>query len=414
MEKVRTTPFPAYNPIGEEEASAAAAVVQTGLLSDYVGRHGDKFGGGKHVREFERRWADYHEVKHAVTFNTATSALVAGLGALGILPGDEILVIGYSMCISATAPLFYDAIPVFVDIDPDYFCMDPARIESHITPRTKAILPVDLFGQSSDMVTIRAIAERHGLKILCDSSHVPGCGYNNGFAGTFGDIGVYSLNQHKIIHCGEGGIAVTNDDDLAVRLQLIRNHAEAVVEDMGHTNLTNMVGGNYRLPEMEAAIGIEQLKKLPTLLKQRIDLANYLTEKLSALDFLTPPKVRVGSDHVYYLYPLKYNAEAAGLSRAAYIENIRELGIPLYRFAGGYIRPLYLEPIFAQRDAFKAGFPYNLRPEAERPEYRRGLCPVTERLYDEEMIVTAYNYPPLTTADMDDIVQAFTKAACRR
>jgi len=413
MEKVRTAPFPAYNPIGEEEASAAAAVVRTGLLSDYIGRHGEKFAGGKNVREFERRWADHHEVKHAVTFNTATSALIAGLGALGILPGDEILVIGYSMCISSTAPLFYDAIPVFVDIDPDYFCMNPARIEEHITPRTKAILPVDLFGQSSDMIAIRAIAERHGLKILCDSSHVPGCRYNNGFAGTFGDIGVYSLNQHKIIHCGEGGIAVTNDDDLAVRLQLIRNHAEAVVEDMGHPNLTNMVGGNYRLPEMEAAIGIEQLKKLPTLLKQRIDLADYLTEKLSALDFLTPPKVREGSEHVYYLYPLKYNAEAAGLSREAYIQNIRELGIPLYRFAGGYIRPLYLEPIFAQRDAFKASFPYNLLPESERPNYRRGLCPVTERLYDEEMIVTAYNYPPLTTADMDDIVKAFTKAACR-
>lgn len=410
MEKVRTLPFQPYNPIGEEEAAAAAAVVRTGMLSDYIGRHCDKFGGGAQVRELERRWADYHQVKHAVSFNSATSALIAGLGALGLLPGDEVLVIAYSMCISATAPLFVDAVPIFVDIEPDYFCMDPAKVEAKITPRTRAILPVDLFGQSTDMAALREIAKRHDLKILCDSSHVPGCPYLDGFAGTFGDIGVYSLNQHKIIHCGEGGIAVTNDDELAVRLQLIRNHAEAVVEEMGHVNLTNMVGGNYRLPEIEAAIAQEQLKKLPTLLRRRIDLADYLTEKLSKLDFLTPPQVRPGSGHVYYLYPVLFNEAAAGMSRERYIDNVRELGIPLYRFAGGYIRPLYLEQIFAKRDAFKQGYPYSLLPEAERPVYGRGLCPVTERLFDKEMIVTAYNYPPLTRSDMDDIVKAFTLA----
>ena len=411
MEKIRTTPFPIYNPIGNEEAESAANVVRSGMLSDYVGRHCDKFGGGRHVLELEKRWADYHHVKHAISFNSATSALIAGIGALGILPGDEILVIGYSMCISATAPLFYDAVPVFVDIEEDCFCMDPNSIVSRITPRTKAILPVDLFGQSTDMTALRHIADKHNLKILCDTSHAPGCTYNGGFAGTFGDIGVYSLNQHKIIHCGEGGIAVTNDDELAVRLQLIRNHAEAVVEEMGHTNLTNMVGGNFRMPEVEAAIAIEQLKKLPNLLDKRIELANYLTGKLSKLDFLTPPKIRNGSDHVYYLYPLKYHEEVTGLSREKYIDNVRDLGIPLYRFAGGYIRPLYLEQIFAQRDMFKNGFPYSLHPESERPSYDRGICPVTERLYDKEMIVAAYNYPPLTKADMDDIVKAFTKAA---
>lgn len=414
MEKIRTTPFPLYNPIGNEEAAAAAEVVRSGMLSDYVGRHGDKFCGGRHVRELEKRWADYHQVKHVISFNSATSALIAGLGALGILPGDEVLVIGYSMCISATAPLFYDAIPVFVDIEEDCFCMDPKSVTDRITPRTKAILPVDLFGQSTDMMALMEIAKKHNLKVLCDSSHVPGCSYNGGFAGTFGDIGVYSLNQHKIIHCGEGGIAVTNDDELAVRLQLIRNHGEAVVEDMGYSNLTNMVGGNYRMPEVEAAIATEQLKKLPDLLKKRIDLADYLTEKLSKLDFLTPPKVREDSSHVYYLYPLKYREEATGLTRAKYIDNVRELGIPLYRFAGGYIRPLYLEPVFAQRDSFKNGFPYSLHPENERPRYKRGVCPVTERLYDKEMIVTAYNYPPLTTPDMDDIVKAFTKAAAMK
>src|SRR2546427_1418529 len=411
MEKVRTAPFTPYNPIGEEEARAAAKVVRTGVLSDYLGRHSDKFLGGKYVNELEKRWAAYHHVRHAVAFNSGSSALIAGIGALEILPGDEVLVVGYSMCISATAPLFYDAIPIFVDLEEDYYCMDPARIEERITPRTRAILPVDLFGQSCDMVRIKAIAKKYNLRVLCDSSHVPGCKYNGGFAGTFGDIGVFSLNQHKIIHCGEGGVAVTHDDELALRLQLIRNHAEAVVEDMGYKNLTNMGGGNFRMPEVQAAISIEQLKKLPQLLKARVALAEYLTTKLAELDFLTPPATREASAHVYYLYPIKYHDKNTGLSRGRYVQRIRDLGIPLYRFAEGYIRPLYLEQVFAQRDGLKNAFPYALVPEKERPQYAAGLCPVTERLYERDLIVTAYTYPPLTKSDMDDIVKAFARAA---
>lgn len=414
MEKVRTKAFPPYNPIGEEEAKAAYAVVSTGMLSDYIARPGDKFLGGTQVRELERRWADYHGVKHAVSFNTATSALIAAVGASGILPGDEVVVMAYSMCISATAPLFYDAVPVFADIEEDYFCLDPGSIEEKITPRTRAILSVDLFGQSADMAAIDAIARKHDLKVICDTSHAPGCGYNDGYAGTFGDIGVFSLNQHKIIHCGEGGIAVTNDDDLALRLQLIRNHAEAVVAEMGYENLTNMLGGNYRLPEVEAAIAIEQLKKLPLLLRQRQDLAGYLTEKLSKLEYLTTPQVRPGSEHVYYLYPIRFHEEAAGISRADFVKNINDLGIPLYRFAAGYIKPLYLEPIFAQRDRFKNGFPYRLLPDDSHPDYNKTICPVTERMHEKELIVTAYNYPPLTRADMDDVVKAFTLGVKKR
>jgi perosamine synthetase len=411
MEKIRNKPFPLYNPIGEEEAEAAASVVRSGMMSDYIGRHCDKFNGGSKVKELEQRWAEYHQVKHAISFNSASSALIAGIGAMGIMPGDEVLVIGYSMCISATAPLFYDAIPVFVDIEDNYFCMDPKSVREKITPRTKAILPVDLFGQSTDMDALCEIAKEFNLKILCDSSHVPGCEYNGGYAGTFADIGVFSLNQHKIIHCGEGGIAVTNDDELALRLQLIRNHGEAAVEDMGYSHLANMVGGNYRLPETEAAIAIEQLKKLPKLLESRKALANYLTEKLSPIEFLTTPQVRENSDHVYYLYPLKYDSDKAGLSRLEYMENIRNLGIPLYKFAGGYIRPLYLEPIFSQKNQFKNGFPYSLHSPDKQPSYGKGICPVTERLHEKEMIVTAYNYSPLTNNDMDDIAKAFKLAA---
>jgi dTDP-4-amino-4,6-dideoxygalactose transaminase len=411
IKKVRTKPFQSYNPIGKEERQAVQKVMKSGMLSDFLGKHDPKFLGGKYVRELEKRWASAHQVKHAVSFNSATSALIAGIGALGLMPGDEVLVIAFSMCISATAPLFYDAIPIFVDIEEDYYCMDPQKIESAITPRTKAILSVDLFGQSADMTALKALAQKHGLRILCDTSHAPACRYNGGFAGTFGDIGVYSLNQHKIIHCGEGGIAVTNDDELALRLQLIRNHGEAVVDDMQYRNYLNMLGGNYRMTELHAAIAIEQLKKLPALNRKRIALANHLTEQLLKCPFLTVPKIRPGSEHAYYLYPLRYHAEETGISRERYLANVRALGVPLYRLAGGYIRPLYLEPIFAEKEKFRGGAPYNLLPEDQRPVYQRGLCPVTERFYDEEFFVTSYHHPPHTAADMRDVAQALEKAA---
>lgn len=411
IEKIRDTGFPVYNPFGNEEVEAAKKVVSTGMLSDYVGRHGKGFHGGKYVQEFEKRWAEFHQVKHAITFNTATTGLISALGAIGICPGDEVLVVGYSMCISATAPLFYDAIPVFIDLEDCYYGMSAESIEKKITKKTKAILPVDLFGQSSDMTILKKIAEKHSLKIVCDAAHVPGCRYRDGFAGTFGDIGVYSLNQHKIIHCGEGGVAVTNDDDLALRLKLIRNHGEAVVEEMGYHNLNNMVGSNYRLGEIECAIAIEQLKKLPQLVQGRRDLANYLTERLDKLPFLQPPMVREDSEHVYYLYPIRYFEEETGISRSDYVENIRALGLPLYRLAEGYIKPLYLEPIFQNKEEFKKGFPFNLAENSESVRYEHGICPVTERLYEQEMIVTAYTYQPLTKADMQQIVDIFTKAA---
>jgi len=413
MEKIRTKPFELYNPMGEEEVKAVEAVVKSGMLSDFIGAVYDtKFFGGKNVQKFEQMWAEYHQVKYAVSFNSATSALIASLGALKILPGDEVLVIGYSMCISATAPLFYDAIPVFVDIEEDFYCMDAKRIEEKITSRTKAILPVDLFGQSSDMIEINKIAKKHNLTVLNDSSHVPGSKYLDGYAGTFGDIGVYSLNQHKIIHCGEGGVAVTNNEELAIRLQLIRNHAEAVIPGMQRkVSLINMVGGNYRMGEMEAAIAIEQLKKLPKLLEQRIDLANYLSEGLSKLDFITPPKVRNCCEHVYYLYPVKFDENIAGLSRTKYIENINNLGIPLHKLAGGYIKPLYKDPIFARQNEFKNGYPYKLVEEKDRIDYTKVSNPVIERFYEKEFIVTAYHQPPHIKADMDDIIKVFDKAA---
>lgn len=406
---VRTRPFPLYNSIGKEEEEAALRVIRSGQLSSFIASGGDNFYGGPEVQRLERFVEKVFEVKHAVSMNSATSCLYAAMGALGVGPGDEVIVSPYSHCISATAPLLYGAIPVFADVEDDYFCLSLDSIRQRITGRTKAIITVDTFGQSSEMDALMALARQYNLKVVCDAAHSFGARHKNKWAGTVADIGVFSLNGYKIVQVGEGGIAVTNDDDLALRLALIRNHAEACVADMQVADITNMLGQNYRLGEIEAAMAVEQINKLRGLIARRVELAQYLTDRLGQISGITPPVIRPGNTHTYYLYAIKYDENVIGLSRSDFVESVKAEGIPLYRMAAGYVRPLYLQPIFVQRKYAPRGYPWASEYCGGQVDYSKGNCPVTERLYEKELIVNHLVYPPLTRADMDDIANAFAK-----
>ena len=183
------------------------------------------------------------------------------MGACGVGPGDEVIVTPYTMSATATAIIVYNGIPVFADVEMKNYNLDPVSVESRITDRTKIIFVVHIFGHPADMDSIMMLAEKHNIMVIEDAAQAPGAFYKGRLAGTIGDIGVYSLNCNKVIQCGEGGIAVTNSDDLAGRLRLIRNHAEAVIAAGKHVDsLVNMIGWNYRMNEIEAAISREQLK----------------------------------------------------------------------------------------------------------------------------------------------------------
>jgi dTDP-4-amino-4,6-dideoxygalactose transaminase len=349
--------------------------------------------------------------------NSATSGLIAAVGALGIEPGDEIIVSPYSMVISATAPLFYGAVPVFADIEPEYFCLDPKSVEAAITPRTKAIIVVDILGQPYDADALNAIAKKHGIAIIEDCAQAPGALYKGRAAGTLGDIGVYSLNYHKHIHTGEGTLVVTNDDRLAERLQLIRNHAEAVVEGKGVTSLVNMVGYNFRLTEIQAAIARTQLAKLSELIDERQQNCAYLAERLSDMPGISPAPTRHESTHVSYVHPFLFDEGIVGVSRTKFIEAIqaelpasklRESDGPL--IAGGYTRPLYLLPIFQSQIAFGAkGYPFRSEFYKGKTRYEKGMCPVAERLYEKELFFHEMMRPGMSHADLDDVIAAFHK-----
>ena len=404
---VRTTPFPRYSTIGEEEKQAVMEVMETGVLSKFLGVWHPDFFGGPRVQKLEREWAEYFGVKHAVTVNSATSGLYAAAGAAGVGPGDEVIVSPYTMTASASAALVYGAIPVFADIDPDIFCLAPQSIRERITPFTKAIIAVDIFGHPADMDEIMAIAAEHGLVVIEDNAQGPGALYKGKYLGALAHMGVFSLNYHKTIHTGEGGVVVTDDDDLAERLQLIRNHGEVVVTGKGVQNLVNMVGFNYRMTEIEAAIGSEQLKKLKRLLEARQVNAAYLTERLAKLPGLTPPVVRPGATHGYYGYSIRYNAAVTGVSRERFLQALAAEGVSA---GAGYVRPIYLEPLYQQRIAFgRDGFPFSYPGYRGSVSYEKGLCPVTERMHYQEVICGDFCHADLRQSDLEDIADAFEK-----
>ncbi len=399
--------FKHYNPIGEEELNAAIEVIKTGVLSKFLGAWHEDFYGGVKVREFEDAASSYFKVKHAITVNSWTSGLICAVGAIGVEPGDEIIVTPWTMCATATSILHWNAIPVFADIDPQTFTISPSSIESNITSRTKAIMVVDIFGQSADMDNISKLAEKYNLKVIGDTAQAPGTSYKGKKTGTMVDIGGYSLNYHKHIHTGEGGIVVTNDDFLAERIRLIRNHAEAVVGPMGINNLSNMIGYNFRLGEIECAIGIEQLKKLDHLIFLRQQMAEKLTDNLSSLRGLRLPSVVDDATHAYYIYPMVLDTETLGVSREFIFDALTAEGVP--GLIKGYTN-IHLLPLFQKKIAYGTkGFPWVSGISRDDISYKKGICPIAEDLHDRSFLGFLICTFDLTEDDIALIGSAFHK-----
>ena len=406
-DKVISTEFKRYNSIGKEEVDAVNLVLKTGVLSQFLGSWSPDFFGGENVLKFENDCKSFFGVKHAITVNSWTSGLVAAIGAIGIEPGDEVIVSPWTMCASATAILQWNAIPVFADIEPETFCLDPKSIEKNITPYTKAIMSIDIFGQSANMDAINEIAKRRNLKVISDTAQAPGTFYNGKMTGTISDVGGYSLNYHKHIHTGEGGILVTNDDKIAEKLQLIRNHGEAVVAAKGSEDIVNIIGNNFRLGEIECAIGIEQIKKLTYLVKKRQDLARELSKGLSCLEGIKTPKVRENCTHAYYVFSIILDIETIGVSREKLVDALLAEG--LTGLANGYAN-IHLLPMYQNKIAYgKNGFPWTSDICKRDVSYKKGICPVAEELHDKTHLGFELCRHELDENDIKLIVKAFKK-----
>lgn len=405
-------PIPRYNTIGDAEKKAVMKVLDSGELSGFVAAPGDWFYGGKCVRALETAFKEHFGVRHAIAVNSATSGLHASLMAMDLGPGDEVIVSPYTMHASATMIVMCGAVPVFADIEPDSFCIDPASVEALITPRTRGVVAVNIFGHPAALDPLKAICDRHGLFLLEDNAQAPDAVYKGRKTSTIGDAGVFSLNRHKTMQCGEGGVVVTNDDRIAKKVQLFRNHGETVVAAMGETDLVNTIGVNYRMGEMEAAVARVQFAKLPELNAARQALCARLTEQLGSVPGILPPAVASDCTHVYYFYVMRYDAARTGIPRDLFVRAFNAEGFPM---RAGYLTPLYLEPMYQKRVAIgRTGFPWSFYPESRQISYTRGICPTVERLQDHEVILTAFIHPPLTNADMDRYVEAMRKVIANR
>jgi len=402
---------------GNEEKQAAMRVLDSGYLSLFEGSHTPdhpfSFKGGPEVLALEDEWCEYYNVKYSVSMNSATSGLYAAIGALGVGYGDEVIVSPYTMSACAMAPMIYGAIPVFADVEIETGSLDPSSIEANITENTKAILVVHQFGIPANMPVIMEIAKKHGIKVIEDCAQAHGAKICDQYVGTIGDIGVFSLNVNKTIQSGEGGVCITNDDDLAYRLKLIRNHGEAVVGPANYQNITNITGFNYRMTELSAAISSVQLKKLDHFNMKRLEMVEQLASGIKEISFLQPIVSRSEDPSkeifvpTYYLFPIRFNAKLAGVKREKFVAAVNAEGIQFYQ---GYTEPLYLQPLYQRKELFKKGYPFSaLANQHLKMNYKKGICPNAEKLFFDEMIINEHIRLPHNFEDINNIILAINK-----
>ena len=399
------------------EGLASLKAVSSGYLSKFEGAHSAKppfsFFGGPQVLDLEKRWASGLEIGHCVSVNSATSGLYAAIGALNVGFGDEVIVSPYTMAACATAPLVYGAIPVFADVDPRTGCLDPASVAANVTNKTKAIIVVHQFGFPAEMDKIMAIARENSLAVIEDCAQAWQTTFQGQAVGTFGDIGVFSLNVNKAIQSGEGGLCVTRDPNLAYRMQLIRNHGEAVVGPAEYEEIENIVGFNYRMTEVTAAIAISQLAKLERLVQKRLFLVSSFLEGVSKFDWINPLQPVCskcnGRDSEccrsgYYLVPFTLKPE---IDRDHFVQAMLGEGVPV---GAGYVRPLYFQPMFQKKVAFKANYPFAAPVNTEcKQKYQEGTAPVAEHLNSNSLCTLSVLRHPHRLRDVQDLILAVRK-----
>jgi|SaaInlStandDraft_6_1057023.scaffolds.fasta_scaffold04618_2 perosamine synthetase len=388
--------LPVYNTIGKQEIDAAVSVMKSGVLSGYVANSGEEFFGGDVIVALENAFCKRFSSKYAVSVNSATSGLHSALVAAGVEQGDEVIVPPYTMSASATTVVMCGAKPVFVDIEPDMFCLDISKVIDAITAKTKAIMSVNLFGQPANLGALRNIADKYNLILIEDNAQSPGAIYKEESTGTIGDLGVFSLNRHKTMQCGEGGVVVCNNKRLAHKLRMIRNHGESVLPEWPQDKVMegdeSIIGFNYRLTSLQASIAISQLGRLDELNKQRVVLAKKLSTMLSEFNFLQSPVVRENCSHVFYLYPMIFDKDKIGISRDQFLFAMQKEGAPV----SNYVRPLYRLPLYAHKFG---------QLECYDPDN----FPNVEGLWKDKMVTTNICRPPLSEEHIYKFINAIRK-----
>lgn len=384
---VRRAPFGGWPVFGVEEEELLLDALRSGHWGSL---------DGSFVDRVEREFAVLQGARHGVSCVNATMGLLVALKAIGIGPGDEVLVPPYTFIATASAALMLGAIPIFVDVDPDTLLIDPERIDDAVTPRSRAIIPVHHGGSPADMDGIMEAARRHGLRVVEDAAQAHGAAWRGTPVGAIGDIGVFSFQSSKPINAGEGGMIVTNDDALDELAWSYRNVGR---RRGGEWYEHVRIGWNLRMSEFQAAVLLGQMRRMPAQQQQRAAAAAYLDERLSHIPGVVPVTVPDGvTAHSWYTYHWRWlGAREGGLHKMRFAEALRAEGIPVFH---GYVPLNRNEAIIAEVARLGGAAP--------------APCPAAERAAADEVLMFSMPILSGTRADLDDVVAAVGKVASAR
>ena len=370
--------------IDEEDVAAVVEVLRSPLITT-----------GSKVEEFEEALASAAGTAYAVAVSSGTAALHAAMYAVGVGPGDEVIVPAMTFAATANVVVFQGGRPVFADVDAETLLLDPARAEAKITPRTKAIAAVDYAGQPCDYDILRQIADRHGLALVADACHALGGAYRGRLVGSLADLSTFSFHPVKHITTGEGGMITTDDPGVAGRMRLFRNHG--ITTDYRQrqregTWFYEMVdlGYNYRITDIQCALGISQLAKLPGWIARRQGIARRYDAAFADLPSVRPLHRREDVSHAYHLYVIRIDVDGCTLGRAGVFERLREEGIGV----NVHYVPVHLHPYYRRR--------FGCKP---------GDCPVAESVY--EQLISLPIFPAMSDEDVEDVIAAVYRVVTR-
>ncbi|MGB2694544.1 MAG: DegT/DnrJ/EryC1/StrS family aminotransferase [Dehalococcoidia bacterium] len=385
---VRRTPFASWPVHDEREVQALREVIESGNWGGFPSPN-------ERAARFAEAFASYHTARFGVCTASGTTALEVALKAAGVEAGDEVIMPALTFVATAAAALYMGAVPVFVDIDPESWCLDPAEAERAVTERTKAILPVHLGSRMADMDGIMALARGRGLRVIEDCAHMHGGFWRDKGAGSIGDLGCFSFQSTKLMTSGEGGIIIANDDQLAARCGAyvdcgrVRPGGEAASSQ-------GVFGWNYRMTEFQAAVLEVQLERLPEQVRVREANKQLLTERLEQIEGVStlPQDERMTQPSGYGFYFRYCRDVCGGKSRNRFVGALRHEGIPCY---GDFYSPVYKDTLFAWRDT-------NVQAD-----YSNVHCPIAERVAEQESVWLPHELFLGTTQDVIDIATAVEK-----
>jgi len=357
--------------IGEKEIEYVNECLKTGWISS----------AGRFIEEFEQKWASYCGMKHGIAVSNGTAALEAALGAIGLKPGDEVILPSFTIISCALAVIYAGAKPVLVDSEPRTWTMDVNKIEEKITEKTKAIMPVHIYGHPCNMEKIWELAERYNLQVIEDAAEAHGAEYKGKKCGGLGDISCFSFYANKIITTGEGGMILTNNDEYAEKARSIRNLCFRRERRFYHTEL----GNNFRLTNLQAAIGLAQLERIVELVEKKIWMGQSYTERLKDIPGLTLPVEEPWAKNVYWMYGVIPD-ESTGYDAESFAGKLKAEGVETRPFFLG----MHEQPVFHEMGLFK-GEHY----------------PVSERIARQGLYLPSGM--TLTEEQIDEVVKAVKK-----